>query len=141
MRSGEVGAPVFSTGRPTIILKQSLEHEFCSQIDWQSFKQAGTCWSAPHLSKLQRDGGVKRHSSSSRVCEEKVPRFFLPCYGRYLCRQWTLGDILGKGKSRYISDPPQERFSQEGDRTPVQAAASLCPAYDITRAFRSSLET
>ena len=32
-------------------------------------------------------------------------------------------------------------FSQEGDRTPVQAAASLCPAYDITRAFRFLLET
>lgn len=26
-------------------------------------------------------------------------------------------------------------LGKEGDRTPVQAAASLCPAYDITRAF------
>ena len=32
-----------------------------------------------------------------------------------------------------------EWFRQEGDSTPVQAAASLCPAYDITRAFRFSL--
>ena len=31
-------------------------------------------------------------------------------------------------------------FFQEGDRTPVQAAASLCPAYDITRAFRFSFK-
>ena len=30
----------------------------CSQIDWQS-EQAGPRWPAPHLSELQRDGGVK----------------------------------------------------------------------------------
>ena len=30
----------------------------------------------------------------------------------------------------------KKNYSQEGDKTPVRAAASLCPAWDVSQAFR-----
>ena len=45
---------------------------------------------------------------------------------------------LGKVNLAYCILQYLEWSRQEGDSTPVQAAASLCPAYDITRAFRFS---